>query len=363
MSLRFKKETPSRGRSETMTGQKYGRVYFKVQSQTWVCKIDGRQYTLSRGRESYTEATEAYAKLVAKMKAGTGDGVEENLKQPLDFFLGFYVDSRLARRKAQSRNRALRYVKSLTEWSCSKPIGQIHATDIEDWLASHERWGNSTKKKVLDELSCYYGWLVKRRYLRHNPVHDIERPREAVRGEEMVMDAETYKRLHAASPAWLQRVEEALWYSGARPSEILLAKAEDYDGRIGAICPKEWKSSWKGLKRQILLPLPLRAYVEVRIQEHPRAYLWPSSKGRQLTVDRLNRWLKHYARKAGLTIKPTSYFFRHSFAVRALEMGLSETEVAGLLGHQGTATLHRHYAHTLARVGSLQKALDRLSVQ
>lgn len=344
-----------------MTEHRYGRVFFKTQTNAWVCKIDGRQYTLAKGRESYTQAVDAYSKLLTRMKAGTDDGINDNLQKPLSYFVGFYVAGKLHKRQEASRLKVTRWIDQLDTWTQRKAIGAVSGQDIEDWLDSHPRWGCSTRKKVLDELSSFYGWLVKKRYIRSNIILDLDRPREAVRGEEMVIDAATYQRLHDASPAWLQRIISCAWSCGARPGEILASCAEDYSPRIRALCPLQWKCSWKGLKRQILLPPHIAEYVEGRINSGVAGPLWPSSQGKKLTSTRLNKWLGHYAKKAGLTAHITGYTFRHSFAVRALEMGLSETVVAGLLGHSGTATLHKHYAHTLARVGHLQSALDRLS--
>ena len=51
---------------------------------------------------------------------------------------------------------------------------------------------------------------------------------------------------------------------------------------------------------------------------------------------------------------------RHSFASDALALGVPDTQVAELLGHSGTAMLHRHYAHLAARARALRDALKRV---
>jgi integrase len=61
-----------------------------------------------------------------------------------------------------------------------------------------------------------------------------------------------------------------------------------------------------------------------------------------------------------LGIKATAYGFRHSFATDALANGVPDAHVAELLGHSGTAMLHKHYSHLTARAKALRDALGRV---
>jgi integrase len=54
------------------------------------------------------------------------------------------------------------------------------------------------------------------------------------------------------------------------------------------------------------------------------------------------------------------YAYRHGFATDALAHGVPDAQVAELLGHSGTAMLHRHYAHLGARAKALRDALGRV---
>jgi hypothetical protein len=51
---------------------------------------------------------------------------------------------------------------------------------------------------------------------------------------------------------------------------------------------------------------------------------------------------------------------RHAFATDALANGVPDVQVAELLGHSGTAMLHRHYAHLGARAKALRESLGRV---
>ena len=59
-------------------------------------------------------------------------------------------------------------------------------------------------------------------------------------------------------------------------------------------------------------------------------------------------------------VKITAYCLRHTFATDALANGVPDAHVAELLAHEGTAMLHRHYAHLGARAKALRDALDRI---
>jgi integrase len=55
-----------------------------------------------------------------------------------------------------------------------------------------------------------------------------------------------------------------------------------------------------------------------------------------------------------------AYGYRHTFATDALANGVPDAQVAALLGHSGTAMLHKHYAHLGARAKALRDALDKV---
>jgi integrase len=65
------------------------------------------------------------------------------------------------------------------------------------------------------------------------------------------------------------------------------------------------------------------------------------------------------ARRRAALPKAIAYGLRHSFATDALERGVPDAHVAELLGHSGTAMLHKHYSHLGAKAQALREALGR----
>jgi integrase len=90
------------------------------------------------------------------------------------------------------------------------------------------------------------------------------------------------------------------------------------------------------------------------------------SKATSSSVLASDKWTTHsitwkYARvcrKAG--VKTTAYCLRHTFATDARANGVPDAQVAVLLGHSGTAMLHKHYAHLTARSQVLRDALGKV---
>ena len=73
-----------------------------------------------------------------------------------------------------------------------------------------------------------------------------------------------------------------------------------------------------------------------------------SAKDLRLTPRSIERMVKHYAIKAGITRKVTPHIIRHSFATDLLENGADLRSVQALLGHQNIATT-QVYTHVTDR--------------
>ena len=91
----------------------------------------------------------------------------------------------------------------------------------------------------------------------------------------------------------------------------------------------------------------------------PRKSAFNNCEGHPLTTERLRNWLFKTRRRLRLG-RVIAYGYRHSFATDALAKGVADAQVAELLGHAGTAMLHRHYAHLTARTQAMREALARV---
>jgi hypothetical protein len=87
--------------------------------------------------------------------------------------------------------------------------------------------------------------------------------------------------------------------------------------------------------------------------------LFRGSTGRTLSMSGVNaRWRN--LREMGLVRTGTVYALRHSCVTRMLESGVSETDVAALLG-TSTTMIARTYSHVSANLTRLRGLVDRMA--
>ena len=68
--------------------------------------------------------------------------------------------------------------------------------------------------------------------------------------------------------------------------------------------------------------------------------------------------MRRLCERAG--VKAFCYGYRHTFATAALSVGVPDAHVAALLGHAGTAMLHKHYSHLTGEAAVLRSALGKV---
>ena len=120
----------------------------------------------------------------------------------------------------------------------------------------------------------------------------------------------------------------------------------------------EHKTAHRGKVRVIYLSDEALAILRGQQAEHPQGYLFRRPTGGRWTTHSVTQKFARVRRLAG--VKITAYGLHHSFATDARANGVPDAQVAALLGHSGTATLHRHYSHLTARAKALREALCRI---
>lgn len=120
----------------------------------------------------------------------------------------------------------------------------------------------------------------------------------------------------------------------------------------------EHKTAHRGGVRVIYLSDEALAILREQQAEHPQGHLFRRPTGGRWTTHSITQKFARERRLAG--VKITAYCLRHSFATDALANGVPDAQVAALMGHSGTATLHRHYSHLTARSQALREALGKV---
>jgi integrase len=208
--------------------------------------------------------------------------------------------------------------------------------DMEQYLHSHNSWGELTFNNHLRNLSSLYNFLVKKGHCTLNPLKHVESKK--VVQEVKLLTPEQVKNalqycIDKKKKPYLPALIILIAFCGVRDHEVEMIGWEDID-----------------LKRKEVKILPKNAKKsKLRVNEIPKvALLWfkkipfgtgkivpVSSSGKQMAKNRL--W-----KEVGVVCPQNA--IRHCFATYHLNMYKKSTETAKLLGHPNPQLLHSTYA-------------------
>jgi integrase len=150
---------------------------------------------------------------------------------------------------------------------------------------------------------------------------------------------------HPTEPKSVARALRLLLITGQRPGEVaglqLAELGDDEEGPVWWI-PAERRKSLMG---HAVALAPLAAAVVLEAKKHSDGiYLFPSSRGGPGRVDSgLNRGLRLIFGEG--ENRPTPHAARHTVATELEGIGLEESEIARVLGHQSTTVTGRVYVN------------------
>ena len=151
---------------------------------------------------------------------------------------------------------------------------------------------------------------------------------------------------------------ELLFSTGLRVSELCSLNA-DID-----LSREEFSVRGKGDKVRVVFVSPsaktaVMQYLKARKDmEEPLfvSYSKAGKSGGRLTPRSVQRLIKYYATKAGITKKVTPHIIRHSFATDLLQNGADIRSVQALLGHANIATTQVYTHVTDSHLKDIHKA-------
>jgi integrase len=206
-------------------------------------------------------------------------------------------------------------------------------------------------------VATLFRWGVRSRLVPFDAVAGVRRPPKASRGAKAVLTAEQAGRLLAAASPAFRVLLRILWLTGARPGEVARLTAADVDVVNCVAVLAEHKTAEKtGRTRVIHLPAEAVSVLGRLAEAYPTGPLLRNSRGGAWTGWAVVKAMEAAREKAGLP-DAIAYSMRHTLATDALVKGVPDAHVAELLGHAGTAMLHRHYAHLGAKARVLRQAL------
>jgi len=326
--------------------------------KAWVCRINGRLYTLARGRENKQEAWQILRRILAET------GKESRMKRDTILFnqLSKLFLEWCEREKEPSTYAWYKYlVESFCEFLKGKRARDVIPQDLNDWFASQD-FGAGTRSRAIAAISRVLNWGVKNKIIRENPIRGMERPTKPRR--EVYVNAEQRQQIldcyRETDP--FRDFLFAMEQTGCRPSEIaeVTSKNAMLDRGLWVIYKHKTKNQTQGKARVIYLS---DAMVELtrRLLDHvpPETPLFRNRKGEPWTRNAIRCRMRRV--RAKLKIPGlVAYLYRHGFITQALEKGISDALVAELAGHADTSTIHRFYSHLSENAKLLRQAANKV---
>jgi site-specific recombinase XerD len=209
---------------------------------------------------------------------------------------------------------------------------------------------HKTQNYYLIAIRAFLKFLRKRNIESLNPER-IELAKVGARDLDLLSAEELSRLLNSPKTNTLQGLRdkailELLFSTGLRVSE-LCGLDRDID-----LSRDEFSVRGKGEKVRVVFLSPaakqaIKNYLDKRADLDDALFVQmgrnsksknPSADGLRLTARSVERTLKQYATKAGITRKVTPHVIRHSFATDLLENGADLRSVQALLGHSNITT-------------------------
>jgi len=215
---------------------------------------------------------------------------------------------------------------------------------------SYLRWlelKNFSKKSVARKISscrAFFRYLFREGKIKLNPFEHILTPKLGKRLPSFLYPEEVVKLLdavnlkHKNGPRDLA-ILELIYASGMRVGEVSKLRADSVDLESGEVLVQG-----KGDRERIVLIgshsiSSLKKYLDVRKNlAVDEKILFLGRGGSRLTSRSIERMIRKYAKKAGISKRVTPHTLRHSFATHLLSGGADLKIVQELLGHSSLST-------------------------
>src|SRR5690242_20623464 len=240
------------------------------------------------------------------------------------------------------------------------PVNAITAGDVADyraWRATMHKVKDVTIRHDLHNLSKFFHYAVKHNWRRDNPVtaEDIPSDAEAVRMH-IFTPSEELRYLNAAHPR-LQDLVRLMRDQGCRPEELLSTPIAAVDLERGYLHIEKSKSN--AAERTLRIRRESVPILARLVQSATGPWLFPSerSQAKKLSLSTCENW--HVKARSATKIPCVIYDWRHTFATRAANAGMSLATFKDILGHSSLRSVMK-YVHPTQQ--DQDRAMEMLSI-
>jgi integrase/recombinase XerC len=347
--------------------------WFRQSKNAWyVTLADGRKKSLGvSGEQNEKEAVQAWHRLMAGMPLEPPQIAPQTAELPKaipnvevksvsvqSVITAFLTDAKGRMTVGCLRNYRL-FLTTFAERYGQREVESLTVSEAEAYVRK-PKWSSTYKANCLAAIITAFRWAKRERLISRSPLNGLRKPVRASRGAKAIVSADIHARLAEIAPMPFKAFLQLLWLTGARPGEIARLKAEDIDGENSVVLLNEHKTAHLGKSRVLFLsPEAVEIIRGLGVQN---GLLFPSENENGdgvMTAQAIGCRLRRLCIKAGVK-HCIAYGYRHGFATDALANGVPDAQVAALLGHSGTAMLHKHYSHLGSRSKVLRTALANI---
>lgn len=327
-----------------------GHVWFRTSRGRWYAKIGGKMHDLGPDRlkaeELYRQMTATAAALGFDLTPTGTPGVRPGTVAELvpRYLLTLEVSP-----------KTLTDYRGLLGWLV-RHFGTLRpdqlTTDEVQAAARSAGWTANTRRQTLAVVQGFVKWCGLKDF-------KLRYPAAQSRGDETVLNPDEFGRILAHARGDYHPLFRFLWEVGCRPGEACSLTVDVVSWDAGTARLHEHKTARKGKSRVLYLTGEALAVLVAQRAKHNTGHLFRGPTGRPVTSVRAGVAFSECAKLAGVTGK-VLYSLRHAYATRALEAGITDSDVAALLGHSNTAMLHKTYSHLTANSRRLRDIAGRI---
>ncbi len=285
----------------------------------------------------------------------------------IDFFLNW-----LQVEKGYSHHTVAGYGRDLEEFYTSigkQDLLEATTVDVRAFIVGlHKSNSPASVGRKLSALRTFFRFLLREKYIENSPMEGIVGPKTEKYIPVFLTVDEVFALLDEPGKQDRFRsrdtaILEMLYSTGIRVAELVSTNLDDLDFQSEVL-----RVRGKGNKER-LVPVgrpaleALNGWQQQRLRliqaclergrEPCREGLFLNSRAGRLTTRSVERIVKAYGERAGITQSVTPHALRHSFATHLLEMGADLRAVQELLGHASLSTTQRYTHLTLDHIAEV----------
>lgn len=219
-------------------------------------------------------------------------------------------------------------------------VPRLHKKHVLTWLKV-KGYNPTSANKAIGALKRAFNWAVEEEFIPRSPIGHLRKPKQLTRDRTLTAEERRLILCSIRDVAFRVYVH-ALTLTGCRPGEVARVTAADVDLEHGLWVLQKHKTANKTGKPRVVYLCP--EALELTRQLIPNTGpLFLNSRGLPWTRNAIRIHFRNLRKKHPELKGIIAYSYRSSFATDALESGVPDATVATLLGHTGTATLHKFY--------------------